>query len=232
MLRGIPPFSGKHLRFTDADEEVLRECDTLKVKDAEGSCRPPSSSAQPQCPLDPTLEKYWAQRYRLFSKFDDGIIMDREGWFSVTPEEIAGDIAEKCRCDLIIDAFCGMGGNSIQFAFTCERVIAIDIDPVKLQCARHNAAVYGVEDRIEFVQGDFLQLAPTLKVSFLLFVVLFLSAHLIAEKADVVFLSPPWGGPQYLDAPKFNIASMMSPNGYVLCKKPFEFTHCTLNSLL
>ena len=29
-----------------------------------------------------------------------------------------------------------------------------------------------------------------------------------------MFLSPPWGGPQYLDAPKFNIASMMKPNGY------------------
>lgn len=44
-----------------------------------------------------------------------------ESWFSVTPEEIAKDIAERCRCDTIIDAFCGAGSNSIQFAFTCER---------------------------------------------------------------------------------------------------------------
>ena len=45
-------------------------------------------------------------------------------------------------------------------------MIAIDIDPVKLHCARHNARIYGVEDRIEFIQGDFFKLAPGLKVFF------------------------------------------------------------------
>ena len=39
----------------------------------------------------------------------------------MTPEKIAEHIAERCRCDVIVDAFCGVGGNSIQFAFTCER---------------------------------------------------------------------------------------------------------------
>ena len=27
-------------------------------------------------------------------------------------------------------------------------------------------------------------------------------------KADIVFLSPPWGGPEYLDAPEFDIETM------------------------
>lgn len=44
-------------------------------------------------------------------------------------------------------------------------VIAIDIDPVKLHCARNNARIYGVEDRIEFIQGSFFELAPRLKVN-------------------------------------------------------------------
>ena len=44
-----------------------------------------------------------------------------ESWFSVTPEKIAQHTAERCRCDVVVDAFCGAGGNSIQFAFTCER---------------------------------------------------------------------------------------------------------------
>lgn len=44
-----------------------------------------------------------------------------DSWFSVTPEKIARHIADRCQCDLIIDAFCGAGGNAIQFAFTCER---------------------------------------------------------------------------------------------------------------
>ena len=40
---------------------------------------------------------------------------------------------------------------------SCVAVIAVDIDPVKVELARHNAAVYGVEDRIEFIVGDYMQ---------------------------------------------------------------------------
>ena len=35
------------------------------------------------------LEKYWSQRYRIFSKFDHGCLLDEESWFSITPEKIA-----------------------------------------------------------------------------------------------------------------------------------------------
>lgn len=69
--------------------------------------------------------KYWFQRHRLFSLYDDGIKMDLEGWYSVTPESIAIHIAERCRCDVIIDAFCGVGGNTIQFAMTCNHVVGM-----------------------------------------------------------------------------------------------------------
>ncbi|XP_011882537.1 PREDICTED: trimethylguanosine synthase [Vollenhovia emeryi] len=143
---------------------------------------------------DYKLWKYYIKRFGLFSRYEDGIKLDRESWFSVTPEEIAKDIAERCRCDTIIDAFCGAGSNSIQFAFTCERVIAIDIDPNKIKIARHNAGIYGVDDRIEFITGDFLQLAPQLI-------------------ADVVFLSPPWGGPDYIKRKVFDLESIISPVG-------------------
>jgi len=43
-------------------------------------------------------------------------------------------------------------------------VIAIDIDPVKIACAIHNANIYGVADRIEFIVGDYFQIMPHLKV--------------------------------------------------------------------
>lgn len=66
----------------------------------------------------------------------------------------------------------------IKYAF-CFLVIAIDIDAKKIEMARHNAEIYGVADRIEFIVGDFLQLSDSLR-------------------ADVVFLSPPWGGPDYV----------------------------------
>lgn len=44
-----------------------------------------------------------------------------ESWYSVTPEKVAQHAAERCKCDIIIDAFCGAGGNTIQFALTCNR---------------------------------------------------------------------------------------------------------------
>jgi 23S rRNA G2445 N2-methylase RlmL len=39
-------------------------------------------------------------------------------------------------------------------------VIAIDMDPVKIACAKHNAKIYGVLDKIEFITGDFFSLSP------------------------------------------------------------------------
>lgn len=141
---------------------------------------------------DKTLYKYWCKRFSLFSLFDLGIKLDRESWFSVTPEKVAAYTAARCECDIIIDAFCGAGGNTIQFAKTCHKVIAIDIDPKKIEMAKHNASIYGVCDKIEFIVGDFFQLAPTLK-------------------ADCVFLSPPWGGPQYLKEDLFDIEKSLLP---------------------
>ncbi|NWX58328.1 TGS1 synthase, partial [Promerops cafer] len=159
----------------------------------------------PEIAADPELVKYWAQRYRLFSRFDEGVKLDREGWFSVTPEKIAEHIAvrvsQSFNCDIIVDAFCGVGGNAIQFALTSKRVIAIDIDPEKLRLARHNAEVYGVAEHIDFLCGDFMALAAGLR-------------------ADAVFLSPPWGGPDYASAEIFDIQTMICPDGY-----PFPITN-------
>ncbi|NIG60342.1 trimethylguanosine synthase [Pontoporia blainvillei] len=177
----------------EAEAENKKKKKKKKSKNRKGIGLPPEITAVPE------LAKYWAQRYRLFSRFDDGIKLDREGWFSVTPEKIAehiaGRVSQSFQCDTIVDAFCGVGGNTIQFALTGKRVIAVDINPVKIDLARHNAEIYGVADKIEFICGDFLQLA----------------SHL---KADVVFLSPPWGGPDYATAEIFDISTMMSPDGY------------------
>ena len=62
---------------------------------------------------------------------------------------------------------------------------------MRLALARHNAAIYGVEDRIEFVLADFFSFARSLQS-------LRESGSATSRKIDVVFLSPPWGGPSYL----------------------------------
>ncbi|KAG9308057.1 Tgs1 protein [Chiua virens] len=133
------------------------------------------------------LQKYFSQRKRYFTLYDQGCLLDEEGWYSVTPELIANQIAERCRCDTILDAFCGVGGNAIAFAKTCEHVIALDISPVRLALARHNAAIYGVADRIEFILADYISFAHA-----------HASRPAGKRPIDVVFLSPPWGGPDYM----------------------------------
>ncbi|CAK9816789.1 Trimethylguanosine synthase [Anthophora plagiata] len=187
-------------KYGNNEKQSMKLSDEDSVKKTQKKKRRKQSKRNISLPIeidnDKTLMKYWLKRYSLFSKFDQGIKLDRESWFSVTPEKIAEHIAERCKCDTIIDAFCGAGGNAIQFAFTCEKVLAIDIDPVKIQLARNNARIYGVDDRIEFILGDFLKLAPKLI-------------------ADVVFLSPPWGGPKYVKDETFDLNNIMHPIGGV-----------------
>ncbi|KAG0704565.1 Tgs1 protein [Suillus ampliporus] len=146
------------------------------------------------------LQKYFSQRKRYFSLYDQGCLLDEEGWYSVTPESIAVQIAERCRCDTILDPFCGVGGNAIAFAKTCEHVIALDISPIRLALARHNAAIYGVADRIEFILADYISFANA-----------YLSRPHQTRRIDVVFLSPPWGGPGYI-SPSENHVSAADDN--------------------
>lgn len=93
-------------------------------------------ASRARSPYPHVPKKYWGQRYRYFSRFDEGVRMDKEGWYSVTPEAIALHIAERVCCDVVVDAFVGCGGNAVQFALVSHLVFAIDIDPVKLEHAR------------------------------------------------------------------------------------------------
>lgn len=43
-------------------------------------------------------------------------------------------------------------------------MIAIDIDPLKIEYAQHNAIIYEVDHQIDFMNGNFFHLAPKLKV--------------------------------------------------------------------
>ncbi|PVV00893.1 hypothetical protein BB560_004711, partial [Smittium megazygosporum] len=144
--------------------------------------------------LPNNMKKYWNQRHILYSKYDDGILLDTESWFSVTPEPIASHVAKRFRGKVILDPFCGSGGNAIQFALNSNFVIAIDIDPVKIKIAQNNARIYNVENRIEFINGDFTKLAKHLK-------------------ADIIYLSPPWGGVEYIKNSVYDLSMIMPIGG-------------------
>ncbi|XP_064549434.1 trimethylguanosine synthase [Drosophila montana] len=178
----------------DDKDELLHGVQSRVIKKKK---KPQKNSKVPQFMRDDILlRKYWFRRFSLFSRFDQGILLDRESWFSVTPEKIAKQTARRLASDVVVDAFCGCGGNAIQFANTCSRVIAIDIDANKLAMAKQNARIYGVSHKIEFIHADFLQFARATRL-----------------RPDVVFLSPPWGGPDYLKQATFDIEQHLLPLG-------------------
>uniref|UniRef100_A0A2S2QLV3 Trimethylguanosine synthase n=1 Tax=Sipha flava TaxID=143950 RepID=A0A2S2QLV3_9HEMI len=87
-------------------------------------------------------------------------------------------MASRCSFNTVVDPFCGAGGNAIQLALTCHRVIAVDVDPAKIKLARRNAQIYGVEKKIDFRVGNCFDILDRVH-------------------ADAVVTSPPWGGPGY-----------------------------------
>ncbi|OLP97506.1 Trimethylguanosine synthase [Symbiodinium microadriaticum] len=65
---------------------------------------------------------YYKQRYTLFSRYDHGIQIDKDMWYSVTPEPIAKEQARKVAAaqrgqpGIVVDSFCGAGGKSAEVA--------------------------------------------------------------------------------------------------------------------
>lgn len=127
---------------------------------------------------------YWQARHLLFSRWDNGIQTDREGLFSVKPEILALQLADALNSSVVLDAFCGIGGFTIALARSGKRVISVDIDRARLEMARHNARLYEVEEKIEFVHGDAINL---------------ISKH----EYDVAIFDPPWGGQGYRGKTRF-----------------------------
>jgi hypothetical protein len=74
------------------------------------------------------------------------------------------------------------------------------------ELARENSKIYGVEQNIHFLCCDLFQYLPTFR-------------------PDVIFLSPPWGGPQYLHS-LFNLESLVisGVNGLELVLQTLEIT--------
>jgi trimethylguanosine synthase len=99
---------------------------------------------------------------------------------------------------ILIDAFAGVGGNTIAFALSgrFHQIFAIEKDPATLKCAKHNADVYGVKNKILWIEGDCFE---TMKKRFF--------DPKMKDKA-VIFASPPWGGIDYNADQIFDLTTM------------------------
>lgn len=102
------------------------------------------------------MKKYWFQRHLIFKKYDEGVLLTKELWFSVTPETISKFTARLIKHALkdktgplyIMDAFSGGGGNVIQFLEVFDVVFAVDINHIHLYCTKHNASLYYPQEMV------------------------------------------------------------------------------------
>lgn len=74
------------------------------------------------------------------------------------------------------------------------------------QQAAHNAEVYKVRDKIELICADAIQALPSIC-------------------ADVIFLSPPWGGPNYhRETFRLSQLTVSNMNGLQILKQALQIT--------
>lgn len=161
--------------------------------------------------LPSNCKKYWRKRYLIFSKFDDGVFLTSELWYSVTPESTAKSTARLVKklvpeCKNVLDVCCGGGGNTIQFAKYFDSVGGVDVNANNIKCSKHNCGVYGVEKNTWFVQGDWNELANSSD---------WVPEWVTGGKFDFIFCSPPWGGPKYKSRDTFDLYTM----------EPFDLRH-------
>lgn len=161
----------------------------------------------------PLVGSFINKRRYLFSKYDQGIKLDEESWYSVTPESMGEYLAERVNEVFpdqevnVLDAFAGCGGNIIQFARACTKVYGCEIDQTKINYCHHNCSIYGVTN-YKVCLKDYLK--STAK-------------DFDNNKINAVFLSPPWGGVGYTQMDKYKF-EYMHPNFNDTLTKSLEFS--------
>mmetsp|Transcript_12925 Transcript_12925/g.14832 ORF Transcript_12925/g.14832 Transcript_12925/m.14832 type:complete len:247 (+) Transcript_12925:436-1176(+) len=157
--------------------------------------------------------KFFKKRKYLFSRYDRGIKLDEESWYSVTPESIAEYIAERVAKTIntdelyVLDAFSGCGGNVIQFCKVATKVFGCEIDQTKIDYLHNNCGIYGVNN-YSVVLRDYLESS---------------ASDFEEKRIDVVFLSPPWGGVGYTQMEKYKL-EYVYPNFNEILTKSLEFS--------
>ena len=142
-------------------------------------------------------QHYYGKRYELFHRFDQNVQLDEEMLFSVCPERIAVQEArhllqlfqqeqmkssEQKTIPLkpkLVDLFGGVGGFAVQLA-RFFRVVTVELSAERCSMLSHNAAIY--EQQLTVVQGDCFKQRQLLEM----------------VQPDVVTISPPWGGIDYV----------------------------------
>lgn len=125
--------------------------------------------------------RFYRGRHGLFDFIDDIIDkLDDETWFSITPSEIA-KMHAKTICEnpdilLILDSFCGVGGDILHFPKSTF-LVGCDINRQRLETAIQLNKQHG-NTRCDFVLTDSVR---------------GVRSCFRPQSFDAVYLSPPWG---------------------------------------
>ncbi|MEM2994593.1 MAG: class I SAM-dependent methyltransferase [Candidatus Bathyarchaeia archaeon] len=93
--------------------------------------------------------------------------------------------------DFVIDMGAGCGILGIIAAEKASKVVAVDISPYAVRCAKENAKLNHVADKMFFVQGDlFSPLKPTVNFD----LILFNAPYLPVEHEGNCWLERAWAG--------------------------------------
>jgi 16S rRNA G966 N2-methylase RsmD len=172
---------------------------------------------------------FWNMRYSLFSKFDETKV-DAGGLYTMIPEAYALDMAKHAKGDKVLDVCSGIGSMSIAFARKNHIVTSVEIDQLKINMARHNAEIYGVDDKINFINAD-ITLKSTL--------------DLLPKDTGTLWMDPPWGlgVGDYLKKSVIRIEDLklantdlrdlvrLIPCEYVMMRLPRNFNFKTIQSI-
>ncbi|KAL4474918.1 hypothetical protein ABPG74_001614 [Tetrahymena malaccensis] len=83
---------------------------------------------------------------------------DFDSQFNAIPEPICQYLSSRLKNQVVVDAFCGVGYNTVQFAKEANQVIAIDYNSVKVSHARYNIDQFKQLHKVEVIQSDFLNM--------------------------------------------------------------------------
>lgn len=105
----------------------------------------------------------WHERAIAEGRRDETLTLTYLRWMFVVPPEVYAPhplglaeivLAEASKDDRVLDMGTGCGVNAIAAATCGSDVLAVDVNPVAVSTARHNAGLNGVASRIEVRESD------------------------------------------------------------------------------
>jgi len=148
-----------------------------------------------------------------FPSNNDKILIDDVGKYSISKPDKANLIVQIIKkimntTNLIItDGTACIGGDTLAFSETFDHVNSVELDKTRYDYLKHNMDVFGRKN-ITFYNDSYINLYDKLK-------------------QDVIYLDPPWGGPDYKNK-KYVKLSLGNVPLEELCKDIIDNKLCKL----